>query len=246
MSKSYSLPEFVNRGSKSSYILSMSTEDDATECYKSTMMGLGTPAVCPHERINKVCVNAYGMHLMSRIPYFVTDELRELTIAFVGAAQVKKQDPATIFQMEMSKGGQIDKNMVESLKGTDYRVIPPAIFIPLRYSFFYVMNPVGQTAQAIYVAQQMNDWNAGKVNTDVITSERWPRAEAMFAEFIIFAEKKGCPLDKITELDRAMLARYPDGWDSLPESEKYDVPEVTPGIYSVVHKHAPYTPTMRL
>jgi hypothetical protein len=246
MSQKYDLPKFISRGTRSSYILSMSTEDDATECYKSTMMGLGTPAVCPHERINKVCVNAYGMHLMQKAPYFVTDELRELTIAFVGAANVKKQDPATIFQMEMSKGGQIDKEMVSNLKGTDYKAIPPAIFIPLCYSYHYVINPVGQTAQAVYVAQQMNDWNAGKVNTEVITAERWPRAEAMFAEFIIFAEKSGCPLDKLTDLDRTMLARHPNGWESLPDSEKYDVPEITPGIYGVVHKHAPYTPTMRL
>ena len=244
--KTITLPDFVNRGTRNSYILSMDSKEDATECYKSSMMGLGTPMLCAHERINKTCVNAYGMHLLGVIPYTINDDIPELTIAFVGAANTKKQDPATLFEMEMKKGGSVDKELLSSLKGMDYRMVPPSVLIPFYYPFYFTANPVGQSAQAVYLAQQMNDWHAGKVDTSVVTATTWPRAEALFAEFILFAEKMGCSLDKLTENDRTLMDRYPNGWESLPEEEKYDVPEFQPGIYEVVHKHAPYTPTMRL
>jgi hypothetical protein len=55
----------------------------------------------------------------------------------------------------------------------------------------------------------------------------------------------GYPLDKLTPQDMENVGRYPQGWDSLPDDEKYDVQPISEGLFDVVNSHAPYTPTMR-
>ncbi len=215
--------------------LALSCGQAARECYEINLTCLGSWQILPHERINKTCVNAFALHNLQRVKGQVGGE-DTLRIEFYGFANAKDQDPLTALRMYV-EGTDSPEDLIRNIKGIRTDILPPLVKVPNNYGNLFTANPLWETSLVVNVAQQINDWHAGRLTVDLIKAN--PRADALQSEFILAALEDGCE-DTLTIDNRRLLADYPRGWQSLPAEENGEVKEVMPGIFSALLKDAPY------